>query len=82
MKNYCSKYTTKHPLNLFKSHSFFNVGLTHCFLFFVFFFFFRIQSILIYTYGEKGEGLKEFCLLYFSFSMAYGDICYRNYFGT
>ena len=45
---------TAHALNLFNSHSFFNVGLTYSF-----FFFFRILNILIHTHEERGEGFKE-----------------------
>ena len=42
---------TSQTLNLFNSHSFFNVGLTH------YFFFLRILSINTHTgRGERGEG--------------------------
>ena len=44
---------TVQTLNLFNSHSFSNVGLTHSF------FFFRILNILTYTHREREEGLKE-----------------------
>ena len=45
---------TAHVLNLFNSHSFFNVGLTH------YFFFLRILSIFnTHTHRKRGECLKE-----------------------
>ena len=54
---------TSQTLNLFNSHSFFNVGLTHCF------FFLRILSINTHTQGERrGERkecfLKKFIVVY------------------
>ena len=44
---------TAQTLNLYNLHSFFNVGLTHCF-------FFSEYSILTHTHTQKERGEKDF----------------------
>ena len=57
-KDLTLEYTSQ-TLNLFNSHSFFNVGLTHCF------FFLRILSINIHTgREERGEERMFFKEIY------------------